>query len=279
MDIKLNLIELCSFKGIKKLFIDLDGKSLDVRGTNATGKTTLVDAFTWLLFDKDSKGSSKFSLKTLAPDGKELNNLEHSVRAVFSIDDKTLELQKTYKENWTKKRGAVSKEFTGHSVDYSVNGVPVKEKEYNVAIKEFILEDDFKLLTMPDYFNSIKWQDRRALLLRLCGDVDMKTVIDSNDNLSGLSDFLGTHSIEEKRKIAASRQSAINNELSGMTARIDEHLRLISSGEKFPPIDSLQADCEALRKEIAEATATGGNAGLIRQRSELRNKLGGVDTA
>lgn len=279
MEIKLDSIKIRNFKGIKTLTIDLDGKSLDVRGTNATGKTTIMDAFTYLLFDKDSTGSSKFAIKTLDKEGKEINNLEHSVNAVFLIDGVKLELQKTYKENWAKKRGSVSKEFTGHSVDYSVDGVPVKEKEYRATIDGFILESDFKLLTMPDYFNSIKWQDRRALLLRLCGDIDMQDVIDSNSKLAGLRDFLGTHSTEEKRKIGASRQSAINKELSSMTARIDEHNRLISSGEEFPAIESLQDDCEALRKEIAEAMATDGNAGFIRQRTDLQRQLSEAQTS
>jgi predicted ATP-dependent endonuclease of OLD family len=160
MNILIESLRLENFKGIKKLDIDLAGQSANISGDNATGKTTVLDAVTWLLFGKDSQGKAKFDLKTLNPDGSAINNLNHSVTGLFLVDGKRLELKKTYKENWTKKRGSVSKEFTGHVVDYMVDSVPVKEREYQTTIKGLINEESFKLLTTPDYFNSMKWQTK-----------------------------------------------------------------------------------------------------------------------
>ena len=56
MDLRINKLSLNNFKGIKSLVINADGNSLDIFGDNATGKTTVFDAFTWLLFGKDSLG-------------------------------------------------------------------------------------------------------------------------------------------------------------------------------------------------------------------------------
>ena len=64
MDIRINRLTLQNFKGIKALEISADGENLKIYGDNATGKTTVFDAFTWLLFGKDSLGRSDFGIKT-----------------------------------------------------------------------------------------------------------------------------------------------------------------------------------------------------------------------
>ena len=56
MEIKLLRLEIRRFKGCQALDLELDGKSADIYGDNATGKTTIYDALTWLLFGKDSRG-------------------------------------------------------------------------------------------------------------------------------------------------------------------------------------------------------------------------------
>ena len=70
--IKLKKLYLRNFKGIKDLNIDF-GNITNVFGENATGKTTIADAFMWLLFDKDSQDRATFEIKTLDKD----NNVIH----------------------------------------------------------------------------------------------------------------------------------------------------------------------------------------------------------
>jgi ATPase involved in DNA repair len=52
---KLIKLTLKNFKGIKDFTLEANGRNVNVYGDNATGKTTIFDAFTWLLYDKDSK--------------------------------------------------------------------------------------------------------------------------------------------------------------------------------------------------------------------------------
>ena len=76
-NVRLKQMKLRNFKGIKELDIDFNLLDTNVYGKNATGKTTLVDAFSWLFFNKDSSGASDFDVKTKTPDGEYLHNLEH----------------------------------------------------------------------------------------------------------------------------------------------------------------------------------------------------------
>ena len=130
---KLLSLKLENFQGIKAAEFAFDGKSASLYGDNATGKTTVFNALTWLLFDKASTGAKNFTPKTKGPDG-DLHNLDHAVEGVLALTDgRQLTLKKVYHENWKKTRGSNAPEFSGHSVDFFLEGVPAKEKEYNEA--------------------------------------------------------------------------------------------------------------------------------------------------
>lgn len=134
-NITLQVLILKNFKGVKEFKLDTQGYNAQVFGDNGTGKTTLFDAFIWLLFDKDSQNKKDFQLKTVNAVGQEINNLEHEVEGIFSVDGTPLSIRKVFKEKWTRKRGAATTEFTGHTTDYYVNGVPSKKKNLQMRLQ------------------------------------------------------------------------------------------------------------------------------------------------
>ena len=221
---KLHKLVLTNFKGIKSFTLDAQGQDVNIWGDNATGKTTLYDAFLWLLFDKDSQNRKDFEIKTIGPDGEYIHGLDHSVEATLEIDGaEILTLKKVYMEKWTKKRGSPKAEFTGHTTDYYIDGVPVKKSDYDAKIASIADENIFKLLTSPKYFNEqLHWQERRKLLLQVCGDISDGDVIASDSSLTQLPAILGNRSIDDHRKIIAARRTEINKELERIPVRIDE---------------------------------------------------------
>lgn len=220
--IKLLNLKLVNFKGIKEFDLNAAGGDIKVFGDNATGKTTLFDGFVWLLFNKDSQNRADFEIKTLV-DGKVIHKLDHEVEATLFIDDKELTLRKVYSEKWTKKKGSITDNFTGHTTKYFINGVPSKKKEYDETTQGIVEEDIFKLLTSSSFFNEqIHWKDRRDLLLEVAGDVDDSDVIASNKELAGLEQALDGNSIEDHQKIIAAKRRDINKEIEKIPIRIDE---------------------------------------------------------
>lgn len=279
VNIKLLKLKLRNFKGIKEFELDTQGKNVNVYGDNATGKTTIVDAFMWLLFDKDSKNRKDFEIKTLQPDGQPIHGLEHEVEAVLDIGDKTITLRKVFKEKWQKKRGSATAEFTGHTTDYYVDGIPVKKTEYEQLIAEIADENIFRLLTDPTYFNEhLHWQKRRELLLEICGDVTDEDVINSSKELTKLREILGHRTIEQHRKIILARRAEINKELERIPVRIDEVQR------NLPQIDEdknvIENKLEELREQRKNAEErrvriqSGGQIAELQKRlSELQANL------
>ena len=169
-NVKLMELSLLNFKGIRKIRVRF-GDETYVYGRNATGKTTLMDAFLWLCFRKDSQGRTDHEIKTLDSNNQPYRKLEHEVTGMFEVDGEKIELKRVYREKWVKKRGSAKEEFTGHEVEHFWNGVPLSETEYKAKIAELFDENVFRLVTNTSYFNSLKWQDRREVLVQIAGEV------------------------------------------------------------------------------------------------------------
>lgn len=221
---KLTKLELLNFKGLKSFTINLNGDVV-IRGDNATGKTTVFDSVCWLLFGKDSLDRADFEIKTL-DGGEPIHKVNHEVTGTFTLDEGgTVELKRVYREKYSSPRGG-EVTLTGHTTDYFVDGVPKKEKEYKEIVNSLVDESLFKLITNPLYFNeTYSWQNRRKLLLEMCGDIDDAAVINSREDLKRLTDLLDGRTVDDQRKVIASKKTAINKELDMIPVRIDEAVR------------------------------------------------------
>lgn len=245
---KLLKLSLTNFKSIRQSSFEFDGENKIIFGDNATGKTTVFDSMCWLLFGKDSLDRSDFEIKTLV-NGEPIHKVNHEVEGEFSNDDGTqFTLKRVYREKYSNPRGGDTK-LTGHTTDYFINEVPVKEKEYKAFINNMINEDVFKLITNPLYFNEqYSWQNRRKLLLEICGGIDDETVIRNHGELRKLLSILNGRTVEEHKKIVAAKKTAINKELDMIPVRIDEAIR--NKPEVQSDKDKLKADIETFNTGI-----------------------------
>lgn len=255
--IKLLKLTLENFKGIKHLEINAEGENISVYGNNGTGKTTIADAFYWLLFGKDSAGRSDFELKTLDKDGNTINFIDHSVAATITVNGGKFDLEKIYREKWVRKRGSLDREFQGHETEYIIDGIPKSKTEYTAFIKEIADEDIFRLLTNPLYFNeNIDKKKRREMLFDIFGDISDAEVIAENYALLGdLSDLVGVHSLDELKTATTAKKRRLSADLQAIPNRIDEAHRFIKESNVASPdlLATLLESSKGLLKEKEEA--------------------------
>ena len=167
----LKSLRMENFKGIKSLDVNFSNKT-SIKGQNAVGKTTIFDAFTWLLFNKNSAGEEKFDVRPLDKDGNRIDNVEIKVVAVLDVDGKEMELSKIQKQNWVKKRGTNTVSLQGNPNSYEIDGYPKSEAEFKAYISGLAQSEDmFKMLTNPQYFSSLKWKEQRDILMKLVAEV------------------------------------------------------------------------------------------------------------
>jgi hypothetical protein len=278
INMRLISLRLLNFKGIGDFTFIPDGQDASVYGDNAVGKTTLEDGFNWLLFGKDSAGKADFAIKTLDANNKAIPGLDHEVEGVFEINGRRLMLKKVYKEVWTKKRGSVSKVFSGHEVNHFIDGVPVQKKEYDACITGIAPEETFKLLTSPSYFNEqLHWSERRKILLAVCGDLADAEVIASDKKLAKLPDILQGRKLEDHRKVIAARKAEINKELDKIPTRIDEANRAMPTlpTRDAEELNLLAANYRAKKEEKQQEQARIISGGEI---AEKKRQLAEVDS-
>ncbi|WP_082691467.1 AAA family ATPase [Paenibacillus rubinfantis] len=272
-----------NFKGFRDFGLTTNGGNVDIYGDNGTGKTTIFDAFIWLLFGKDSanRTEQKFEIKELDSAGKVLRHkLEHEVEADILVNGRRRTFRRVYSEKWTKKRGSVTDSFEGHSTDYYVDGVPVKLSEYQAEVDSLIKEDLFRLLTSPSYFNEqLKKEERRKVLLEICGDVTDAEVIHSNPALSQLPVILGERDIEKHKEFVRNRCREINKEIERIPDRIDEAQRNqpdihgLDENQLDGQIAKLRSEIKAKEEEILRIKHGGETAVKEKRLQEIETEL------
>lgn len=170
MKMILKSIHMENFKGIKNLDVNFSNKT-NIKGQNAAGKTTIFDAFTWLLFNKNSAREEKFNIRPLDKDGNRIDNVEIKVVGVLDVEGKEVMLSKVQKQNWVKKRGTNTVTLQGNPNSYEIDGYPKSEADFKAYVSELSQSEDmFKLLTNPQYFSSLKWKDQRDILMKLVSE-------------------------------------------------------------------------------------------------------------
>lgn len=223
MNIKLNWIHLKNFKGIKDFKLIADGKNVSVFADNGKGKTTLMDAFLWLLFNKDSNDSTNFTVKPQSETGQDIHHLQTEVEAELLIDRTLLKLKKAQVEKWETPRGQSESRFTGNKLLYWYNEVPINATPYKQKIDDLIDENIFKMITNPLFFNTkLKWEDRRKILLEISGDATDEQVIASDESIAKLVEILNGRSIDDYKLVVADKLKGLKKERDNLPPRIDE---------------------------------------------------------
>ena len=246
--ITLNKLEINNFKGISNLNIDF-AKVTNIKGENALGKTSIFDAFTWLLFDKDSKDRKDFDVRPLDANNNIIRGLNPYVAAYLSVDNKEIKLTKTLKEKWSRAKSESERKFTGNETLYEINDVPVKKSEYTKKISEIVDEKQFKLLTNPYLFSNLNWKEARAIILEIAGDVSIEQVFAINKDLKAIEDDLKKDDVENILKSRNASIKKLKEEKKSIPYKIEEANNSIQEID-FASIEAEIRDKESQIKDI-----------------------------
>lgn len=244
--VKILKLALQNFKGIKQLEITFNGTT-KIYGDNATGKTTLVDAFTWLLFGKDSTDRKDFSIKTFDSNNQVIHKLDHEVSGTFDIDNQEMIIRRVLREKWVTRRGNETPELQGHETLFFWNDVPLQAGEYQDKIDKIISEQTFRMITNPMYFNSLKWTERRNILTTIAGNVSDSEIASTKSEFLALMDAMGNKSLDEYKKEVAAKKKKLKDELVLIPARVDEATRSTPEAKDWKII---QDEIDILKHQI-----------------------------
>lgn len=259
MEIILDKLTLINFKGLRNRTIEF-GPSTNIFGANESGKTTICDAFLWLLFGKDSTDREKFEIKTLDSRNNVIPKISHEVEGHFRIDGETAILKRVLEENWVKKRGTPEPVMDGNITSYFWNGVPQKQSEYQSKINTLVNEKAFKLLTNALYFNEVlKWEERRSVLMQIAGDITDADIASGDATYEKLMAEIGKESLSDFKKKLAAEKKKLKEALETLPTRIDEATRSMPDPIDFSIVEKniagKKAELAQIEKEVSDTVA------------------------
>lgn len=249
----INRMKLTNFKGVQSLEVSFNERTV-IRGRNGSGKTTVYDAFTWLLFGKDSEDRKVFSIKTLDMNGEPIMHLPHEVSADFTVitdgQEETLTLTRAYTEKWVKRRGETEPEFAGHTEERFWNDVPCSKREFDDKIKDLCDEQVFKLITNPTHFERQDIRFKRELLIRMAGGISDEDIAAGDNSFTALLDQLSGKTLVEYAREVNAKKARIKAEVDSIPNRIDERQRDMPADEDWGKLHEQYGDLDQQRKDV-----------------------------
>lgn len=280
MKIELKSLDLVHFKCFPKLHLDFHEGVNSLFGANAAGKTSVYDALTWLLFDKDSAGHSRPAVKpTGAPAG-----AMPEVTAILEVDGEPIKLRKVLREKWEKPRGSSIERYAGDTRDYYIDDVPLAENAYKRHIAELIDEQQFKLLTDVWAVTRMHWKDRRTLLAEICGLPEDKQLLATAPQFAELTEKVGRRTVDEYKSVLMKQRKDMNANLNTLPVRVDECSRMVTELESLDfaaahsESDRLQAERERVQGELVKLTNNTLAAQARNELGALQNQLRELET-
>ena len=254
-DIRIKQLALENFKCHKSLVLNFDGGNASIYGDNASGKTSIYDALTWLLFGKDSRGNGEknIEIKPLNEKGEVCDRLAiTAVEAVLLVNGDEISLRRTLQEVWTTKRGSVEPTYDGNTSEYFVDGVPCKKYVFSEKVDDLVDEDTFRLLTSVSHFaDGISWQERRAVLFKVAGVMDDEQIMATDERFEPLMKSLGRLSLDDyKKKLVAEKRGFVGTK-NEIPARISECQKTIEDVQGLD-FDKARAEVEILNAKRAD---------------------------
>ena len=252
-------LHLRNFRGARDVKVSFTDGTNIVCGDNGTGKSTLMDAFLWLLFGKDAEERKDCEIKRIEA-GERLRQTDATVECRLDVDGQQNTLRRSLREVWSKPRGATEPVFKGNETEYSINDVPKKMSEFDAWVAEHLAPADvFRLLTDAGCFPRLKWEKQREKLFELAGGVDEEAVRDSVDGLADLLARLSDKSLEDYKRELAARKRKLRKALEEIPARSDQTRLMIPTTDardvwerKLADVDARLAD---LNREAADFAA------------------------
>lgn len=270
-------LTLENFKNQQKLAMTFGEHVTNIFGANGAGKTTVLDALSFLLWGKDHNGKSDTNMRPYGADGEPIHDVNTIVKGEF-VDEASgyaFTLEVNYQEKWTKISGTDERKLMGNTTEYAIDGVPKKQKDYAAFVAEWFAEPWFSLTTNPAAFPSLSWQEQRKVLLDLLGDVTPEEIIKQNPELQDIGANIikfGTDDLKAKltKELKAYKKQAVE-----LPARIDERRKALSSNNEDSAALEQKAQLtlmkykEPLDKLLAERAAIVNGS----RRSKIEGKI------
>lgn len=241
--------------GLKKLVMEnfmcyahkevVFGDNAKIAASNGKGKSSIVNAYMWLLFNCDYQLADNPSVRRMV-DGKTIDDTDVSVTAVFDVDGKEVVMRKSQKRKYSKDGSSYKDDNS-----YSINDVPKTLRDFNAY-----LDVDMSILKMCSNINAFlskKPTEMREFLFGLVDGVSDVDVAKSKVELAELVPLLERYTADELSAMNKATKSKAAKELPVLDGQITEKERDIQIKQSVD-ISALELQKNAIKEKLNKVT-------------------------
>lgn len=188
-----------------------------IMGKNGKGKSSIVNAYTWLFFNCDYDLSDNPVVRRTV-DGKSVDDMDTAVTAVLDIDGKEVTARKVQKRTY-------SKDGSSYKDDnkYFINDVPKTLRDFNEYFEIDIAT--WKMCSNINAFLDKKPSEMREFLFAQVGNITDFEIAQGNEDLSELASLLEKYTAEELSAMNKATKAKVTKEIPVMDGQIKEKER------------------------------------------------------
>lgn len=251
VNIKFQSLKLENFKSHQDLEVKF-GDLTKITGDNAKGKSSLLEAITFLFYGVDALGSKLDPTPiTYAAD-------QTLVQALLKVDEKDLLLGKVLKKG---------------KVSYYINEVPKKATEFNELLTQLFDKDLFLSLLNPNYFFTMKMENQRSTLLRYVSAPANKEVLKQLPDVQAekLGTLLKKHNLSDIEKMHRENKTSLEKKHIAAQSRTKTLKGQLDQNVPSAAVDSLRVELTQLIKQRDEIEQITDKAGSVNGRINVLN--------
>ena len=272
---KIKRLKLTNFKGHREFMIDFSETVTNIFGANGTGKTSIKDAFFWLLTGKDSYGRQDVDFRPFDEKGQPVHDVDVTVEAVLDILGVEYTLTRVLREDWSTSTGTAPKKLRGNTTLYFIDGAPKKAGQFDTWVQEYVNLDLLRLTSDPAYFPGLHWKEQREEIMALGGEVTATDIIAEKPELEEIRTAGEKHGLTNIKTIneAKIRIDEASKALTGLDdiKVLEEQAReRILLAQK--PVDELLGERAAIVSGTAVKNITDQNSALEAKMEEIKAK-------
>lgn len=200
--------------------IEFIGNITEIKGRNESGKSSVMNAFLWLLTGYDEEDRLNYNLFDNTVEQTYENAVPASVEAVLEVNGNEYTFKKTAKQGWSRPRGKSEYERKGTD-DYAfyTDGIEVSATQYKSQIESLLAPiDKLKIMLNLRYFLMLDWKDMRKQLESMVGEIESG---DFKGDYSVVLQDLIKYTPDELKSLYKSKMKPMKASIEGLPKAIE----------------------------------------------------------
>lgn len=281
---KIKRLKLTNFKGHREFMIDFSETVTNIFGANGTGKTSIKDAFFWLLTGKDSYGRQDVDFRPFDEKGQPVHDVDVTVEAVLDILGVEYTLTRVLREDWTTSTGTAPKKLRGNTTLYFIDGAPKKAGQFDTWVQEYVNLDLLRLTSDPAYFPGLHWKEQREEIMALGGEATAADIIAEKPELEEIRAAVEKYGLTDFTNIVQKDLDIHVKTINEAKIRIDEASKSLTGLDDLKGLEEqarerillAQKPVDELMEERAAVVSGSAVKNVTEQNMALESKLDAI---